>query len=89
VVSALDDPRLTLEGHALHVIEVGHSDGDDSTVLHVPAIGLVVAGDVAYNNVHQYLADGGFIGGIDAWLRAIDLDTSSTRPPNICTPRVR
>ena len=41
-------------------------------MLHVPALGLVVAGDVAYNNVHQYLADGGFNGGIDAWLRAID-----------------
>jgi len=23
--------------------------------------------------VHQYLADGGFNGGIDAWLRAIDM----------------
>jgi hypothetical protein len=28
-------------------------------VLHVPSIGLVVAGDVAYNGVHQYLAEGG------------------------------
>jgi glyoxylase-like metal-dependent hydrolase (beta-lactamase superfamily II) len=64
---------LTLEAHRLHAIEVGHSDCDDSTVLHVPALGLVVAGDVAYNNVHQYLADGGFNGGIDAWLRAIDM----------------
>jgi glyoxylase-like metal-dependent hydrolase (beta-lactamase superfamily II) len=64
---------LTLEGHRLHTIEVGHSDCDDSTVLHVSALGLVVAGDVAYNNVHQYLADGGFNGGIDAWLRAIDM----------------
>ncbi|MGW2156902.1 hypothetical protein [Nonomuraea sp. NPDC001699] len=57
-----------LEGHELRPIEVGHSDGDDSTVLHVPVLGLVVAGDVAYNNVHQYLADG----GIDAWLQAIE-----------------
>jgi len=63
---------LTLEGHPLHVIEVGHSDCDDSTVLHVPAIGLVVAGDVIYNNVHQYLADGGFSGGVDEWLQAIE-----------------
>jgi glyoxylase-like metal-dependent hydrolase (beta-lactamase superfamily II) len=73
IAQRLPAEGLTLEGHALHVIEVGHSDGDDSTVLHVPVIGLVVAGDVAYNNVHQYLADGGFNGGIDAWLRAIDL----------------
>ena len=39
----------------------------------VPPLGLLVAGDIAYNNVHQYLADGGFNGGIDAWLRAIDM----------------
>jgi glyoxylase-like metal-dependent hydrolase (beta-lactamase superfamily II) len=63
---------LVLEGHRLHPVEVGHSDGDDSTVLHVPALDLVVAGDVAYNNVHQYLADGGFDGGIDGWLQAIE-----------------
>ncbi|GGS67366.1 MBL fold metallo-hydrolase [Nonomuraea spiralis] len=63
---------LVLEGHGLHPIEVGHSDGDDSTVLHVPVLGLVVAGDVAYNNVHQYLADGGFDGGVDTWLQAIE-----------------
>lgn len=64
---------LILEGHRLQPVEVGHSDCDDSTVLHVPELGLVVAGDVAYNNVHQYLADGGFNGGIDAWLHAIDI----------------
>ncbi|WP_173390751.1 MBL fold metallo-hydrolase [Actinomadura litoris] len=69
---ALPAEGLTLEGHPLRAVEVGHSDCDDSTVLHVPALGLVVAGDVAYNNVHQYLADGGLDGGIDAWLRALD-----------------
>ena len=73
IAQPLPTDGLTVEGHRLHAIEVGHSDGDDSTVLHVPALGLVVAGDVAYNNVHQYLADGGLNGGIDAWLRAIDM----------------
>ncbi|HZE70519.1 MAG TPA: hypothetical protein VE135_13465 [Pyrinomonadaceae bacterium] len=82
---AIAQPRptdgLILEGHRLHAIEVGHSDCDDSTVLHVPALGLVVAGDVAYNNVHQYLADGGFNGGIDAWLQAIDRFEPCSRSP--------
>jgi hypothetical protein len=40
-------------------------------VLHVPAIGLVVAGDVAYNGAHQYISEGGD-GGLDQWLRALD-----------------
>ncbi|MBV8180838.1 MAG: MBL fold metallo-hydrolase, partial [Mycobacterium sp.] len=46
---------FTLEGHRCVAIEVGHTDTDDTTVLHVASIGLVVAGDVAYNGVHQYL----------------------------------
>ena len=60
-----------LEGHRLLAIETGHTDTDDTTVLHVPSIGLVVAGDVAYNGVHQYLLESAG-GGIEAWLKAID-----------------
>ncbi|UFS98246.1 MBL fold metallo-hydrolase [Nocardia huaxiensis] len=63
---------IELEGQRLHAIEVGHSDGDESTVLHVPSIGLVVAGDVAYNGVHQMLAEAAD-GGLESWLRAIDI----------------
>ena len=44
-----------LEGHEVRFVEVGHSDTDKSSVIHVPSIGLVVAGDVVYNGYHQYL----------------------------------
>jgi hypothetical protein len=37
----------------------------------VPSIGLVVAGDVAYNGVNQYILEGGD-GGLQEWLKAID-----------------
>jgi hypothetical protein len=60
-----------LEGQRLHAVEVGHTDTDDTTVLHVPSIGLVVAGDVAYNGVHQYLLESAD-GGIESWLAALD-----------------
>jgi glyoxylase-like metal-dependent hydrolase (beta-lactamase superfamily II) len=60
-----------LEGHRLVAIETGHTDTDDTTVLHVPSVGLVVAGDVAYNGVHQYLLESTG-GGIEEWLKAID-----------------
>jgi glyoxylase-like metal-dependent hydrolase (beta-lactamase superfamily II) len=60
-----------LEGELLQPIEVGHSDTDSTTVLHVPSIGLVVAGDVAYNGIHQYLLEGAE-GGLAQWLEAID-----------------
>jgi glyoxylase-like metal-dependent hydrolase (beta-lactamase superfamily II) len=40
-------------------------------VLHVPSLGLVVAGDVVYNGVHQHLLESAG-GGLEAWLKALD-----------------
>jgi glyoxylase-like metal-dependent hydrolase (beta-lactamase superfamily II) len=60
-----------LDGHVLRAVETGHTDTDDSTALHVPSIDLVVAGDVAYNGVHQMMLEGGN-GGLQAWLDGID-----------------
>ncbi|TRW89155.1 MBL fold metallo-hydrolase [Mycolicibacterium sp. 018/SC-01/001] len=62
---------FSLEGHRLVPVEVGHTDTDDTTVLHVPDLGLVVAGDVAYNGVHQYLLESRG-GGIKEWLLALN-----------------
>ena len=63
--------RFTLEGHELVIIEVGHGDTDESSVLHVRDLGLVVAGDVIYDGVHQYLGESAN-GGRDAWRKATD-----------------
>jgi glyoxylase-like metal-dependent hydrolase (beta-lactamase superfamily II) len=60
-----------LEGNPVVAVETGHTDTDKTTALHVPSIDLVVAGDVAYNGVHQYIAEGGG-SGLHAWLRALD-----------------
>ncbi len=62
---------LDLEGNSIIPVDVGHSDTDATTVLYVPSMRLVAAGDVVYNGVHQYLLEGGN-GGLDAWLRALD-----------------
>lgn len=62
---------IDLEGETLRVVEVGHSDTDGTSVLFAPSIGLVVAGDVIYNGVHQFLREARG-DGIDEWLRAID-----------------
>jgi len=48
---------IDLEGKELVAVELGHTDTDHTTCLHVPSIGLVVAGDAAYNDVHLYLAE--------------------------------
>ncbi|MGA7830305.1 MAG: MBL fold metallo-hydrolase [Terracidiphilus sp.] len=48
---------FTLEGHELRIIEQGRTDSPDSTSLYVPSIGLIVAGDVVYNQCHMYVGD--------------------------------
>jgi glyoxylase-like metal-dependent hydrolase (beta-lactamase superfamily II) len=65
-----------LEGTLLRPIEVGHTDTDDTTMLHVPDIGLLVAGDAVYNGVHPYLTESGGIPGVTSWLAALDVAAS-------------
>lgn len=72
VYEAIPTDGFLLEGHALVAIEVGHSDTDETTVLHVPDLGLVVGGDVVYNGVHQMLLETPG-GGFDSWLAALDI----------------
>jgi glyoxylase-like metal-dependent hydrolase (beta-lactamase superfamily II) len=64
--------RFTLEGHDLVIVEVGHADTDDNSVLHIPDLGLVVAGDVIYNGAHMYLGESIVVGGFGPWRAAID-----------------
>jgi len=73
-VTAMTVPanRLTLEGHDLVMVEVGHTDSADTSVLHIPDIGLVVAGDAIYNGVHMYLGASVAVGGFGPWRNAID-----------------
>ena len=78
VYQQVPDDGFELEGERLVPIDVGHTDTDDTTVLHVPSIGLVVAGDVAYNGVHQYLLESDH-GGIRSWLQALN-QVAALRP---------
>ena len=48
---------FNLEGHELRIIEQGRTDSPDSTSLYVPSIGLIVAGDVVYNQCRMYVGD--------------------------------
>jgi glyoxylase-like metal-dependent hydrolase (beta-lactamase superfamily II) len=54
---AYEHDRFTLEGQELRILEQGHTDSADTTSLYVPSIGLVVAGDVVYNQCHMYVGD--------------------------------
>jgi glyoxylase-like metal-dependent hydrolase (beta-lactamase superfamily II) len=55
IADPLDGNEIDLEGSKLVVARVGHTDTDDTTCLHVPSIGLVVAGDAVYNGIHPFL----------------------------------
>jgi glyoxylase-like metal-dependent hydrolase (beta-lactamase superfamily II) len=72
IAEPLTEPFFELEGHRLDVIDLGHTDTDNTTCLHVPDIGLIVAGDAAYNDVHLYLAESD-TERREQWIEAIDL----------------
>ncbi len=57
IADELEGNVIDLAGHDLVVVEVGHTDTYYTICLHVPPVGLVVTGDVAYNDVHLYLAE--------------------------------
>jgi glyoxylase-like metal-dependent hydrolase (beta-lactamase superfamily II) len=80
IAEPVSSDGFELEGDLLLPLEVGHTDTDHTTVLHVPTIGLLVAGDLAYNGVHQYLLEGTG-DGLHQWHRAIDTLTTLVPGP--------
>ena len=71
VPEVLEGDALSLEGEELNVVELGHTDTQHTTALHVPSIGLVISGDAVYNNTHLYLAECDEKARVE-WLRALD-----------------
>ena len=72
IAEALGDGNvIELEGEQLRAIELGHADTDGSSALHVPSLGLVVAGDAVYGDVHLFLAESRGTGR-QQWLDALD-----------------
>jgi glyoxylase-like metal-dependent hydrolase (beta-lactamase superfamily II) len=56
---------------AATVIGVGTTDTGQTTVVHVPALSLVVSGDVVYNQTHMWLS-GSTADTRGSWRRALD-----------------
>ena len=56
VPAALDERRLSVEGHAVLPIRFGQSDVSDSSAVHVPDLDALIAGDVVYNDVHAWMS---------------------------------
>ena len=66
------DSVIELEGHKMHVIEAGHSDTENTSFLHVPDLNLVVAGDICYNDVHQWLVEATTEEKRNVWIAALE-----------------
>ncbi|MBO9128050.1 MULTISPECIES: MBL fold metallo-hydrolase [unclassified Rhizobium] len=71
VAKSMTGNTFELERHVLQVIEMGHTDTDDTTGLYVPSLGLLIAGDVVYNEAHPFLVETD-TAGRQAWLAALD-----------------
>jgi glyoxylase-like metal-dependent hydrolase (beta-lactamase superfamily II) len=71
VPETLDGLTIELEGHELQIVEVGQGDIQPSTVLHIPDLDAVVAGDVVYNQIHAMLGLSG-PSGWQRWLQSLD-----------------
>ena len=73
VVHALSqDNKIDLEGHQILAVEAGHSDADDSSFLYVPDLSLVVAGDICYNDMHQWLRHSPTEELRNSWIAALE-----------------
>jgi len=68
---ALDGNEFELEGHKLVAVSTGRTDTAYSTCLHVPSIGLLVAGDAVYNGIHPYLSETDKQSRLE-WISALD-----------------
>ena len=71
IADPLEGNEIDLEGNKLVVVRVGHTDTDDTTCLHVPSIGLVVAGDAVYNGIHPFLVESNRQTRLE-WIAALD-----------------
>jgi len=63
---------INLEGHDLISVPLGFTDTASTTCLHVPSIGLIVAGDAAYNGVHLHLSESPDQQKRQEWIAALD-----------------
>lgn len=72
VAQELSSNVIELEGEDLFVVPLRFTDTAGTTCLHVPALGLIAAGDAAYNGVHPRLVEANQNQKRDEWLAALD-----------------
>ncbi|AII10415.1 MBL fold metallo-hydrolase [Rhodococcus opacus] len=59
VPEPLEGTVLPLDGEELRILTIGQGDIPHNTVVHIPAIEAVIAGDIVYNGINPFLAASG------------------------------
>jgi glyoxylase-like metal-dependent hydrolase (beta-lactamase superfamily II) len=72
IAEELTGNGFDLEGQDLVSVPLGFTDTAGTTCLHVPSIGLIVAGDAAYNGVHLHLSESTDQQKRQEWIAALD-----------------
>jgi glyoxylase-like metal-dependent hydrolase (beta-lactamase superfamily II) len=72
IAEELSGNVINLEGHDLVSVPLGFTDTANTTCLHVPSVGLIVAGDAAYNGVHLHLSESPDQQKRQEWIAALD-----------------
>ena len=72
IAEELTGDLINLEGHDLVSVPLGFTDSASTTCLHAPSIGLIVAGDAAYNGDHLHLSESPDQQKRLEWIAALD-----------------
>src|SRR6267154_4200586 len=72
IAEELTGDVINLEGRDLVSVPLGFTDTAHTTCLHVPSIGLIVAGDAAYNGDHLHLSESPDQQKRQEWIAALD-----------------
>ena len=88
-----DGDSIDLHGHQLRVIDIGQGDIEHSTIVHLPSLRAVAAGDVVCNKVHMLTAITDATAR-EAWIASIgsiaaSIRISSSRATSGSAPRTR
>ncbi|KAJ9145525.1 Metallo-beta-lactamase domain protein [Pleurostoma richardsiae] len=83
--------EVDLDGHLVRVHDVPHGDTHANSFIHVPDLGLVVAGDIVYNgDCHQHLGEANTGTKRAQWLTALsqigELEPKIVVPGHTFTP---
>jgi glyoxylase-like metal-dependent hydrolase (beta-lactamase superfamily II) len=82
VAEELAGSVINLEGHDLVSVPLGFTDTARTTCLHVSSIGLIVAGDAAYNGVHLHLSESSAQRKRQEWIATLD-KMEPLKPPAV------